>query len=135
MSEQQKPPASRTHLAIDPAWVGRATAIGEGRAAATLTARAEMAADDRGLVHGGFVFGLVDYAAMLAVNDPNVVLGAAHVRFTAPVRVGESIEAHASVVSSNGRKREVEVRATVGERLVLSGSFTAFVLDKHVLSE
>jgi acyl-coenzyme A thioesterase PaaI-like protein len=44
-----------------------------------------MAADQRGLVHGGFTFGLADYAAMVAVNDPNVVLGAAEVRFLAPV--------------------------------------------------
>jgi acyl-coenzyme A thioesterase PaaI-like protein len=48
-----------------------------------------MAVDDRGLVHGGFVFGLADHAAMLAVNDPNVVLGAASTRFLKPVRVGE----------------------------------------------
>lgn len=135
MSEQPTPPAAKTHLSIDPDWVGRPLSISDGHASAVLVARKEMAADAQGLVHGGFVFGLADYAAMLAVNDPNVVLGAAHVRFTAPVRVGETVQAFASVVSSSGRKREIELRATVGERVVLSGSLTAFVLDKHVLSE
>ena len=47
-----------------------------------------MAADGRGLVHGGFTFGLADFAAMCAVNDPNVVLGAATCKFLAPVQVG-----------------------------------------------
>jgi len=40
-----------------------------------------MAADESGLVHGGFIFGLADYAAMLAVNHPDVVLGAAETCF------------------------------------------------------
>ena len=33
------------------------------------------------------MFGAADYAAMLAVNDPNVVLGNAELRFVAPVEV------------------------------------------------
>jgi uncharacterized protein (TIGR00369 family) len=123
----------RTHPNIDPHWVGTPTSLEEGSATATLLTRPEMAADPVGLVHGGFVFGLVDYAAMLAVNDPHVVLGAANVRFTAPVRVGETVSAQARVVSSSGRKREIEVRAVVGDKEVLTGTLTAFVLDKHVL--
>lgn len=131
MSSSQHP--IRTHLAIDPQWVGLATSVSEGYASASLTTRPEMAADARGLVHGGFVFGLADYAAMLAVNDPNVVLGAANVRFTAPVRVGEIVSAEARMLSSGGRKREIEVSVVVCDREVFSGSFTAFVLDQHVL--
>lgn len=92
-----------------------------------------MGADDRGLVHGGFVFGAADYAAMLAVNDPNVVLGAASVRFVAPVRVGEVVLVEAWRTAVAGRKHTVEVRATVGETEVLVGTLTAFVLDRHVL--
>lgn len=92
-----------------------------------------MAADSAGLVHGGFVFGLADYAAMLAVNDPNVVLGAAETRFTAPVAVGEEVEAEASVQEARGRKRVVHVTCRVGEKVVLEGAFTTFVLDRHVL--
>lgn len=123
----------RTHLAIDPHWVGAVTQHREGYAEASLTTRQEMAADDKGLVHGGFVFGLADYAAMVAVGDPNVVLGAANVRFVAPVRVGDVVAAEATVLSAQGRKREVEIKARVGEREVLTGTLTAFVLDHHVL--
>jgi acyl-coenzyme A thioesterase PaaI-like protein len=92
-----------------------------------------MAVDDRGLVHGGFVFGLADHAAMLAVNDPNVVLGGAEVRFTVPVAVGEEVVATATRTAVKGRWHVVEVRAAVGAREVFTGTFTTFVLDGHVL--
>ena len=85
-------------------------------------------------LHGGFVFGLADYAAMLAVNDPNVVLGAAEVRFTAPVKVGDEVVAAAKVIEEKGKKRVIEVSAKVGEAEVLAGTLTAFVLPEHVLA-
>ena len=122
-----------THLNINPALCGTPVSLGEGTATASLTTTAEMTADDRGLVHGGFVFGLADYAAMLAVNDPNVVLGAAATRFTAPVSVGQVVTATATTSAVKGRKHTVEVTAQVGDRVVFTGTFTAFVLDRHVL--
>ena len=84
-------------------------------------------------MHGGFVFGAADYAAMLAVNDPNVVLGSADCRFLAPVRVGAEVLISATVEAEKGRKRVVAVEAKVGEQVVLSGTLTCFVLDRHVL--
>jgi len=123
-----------THLAIDPQLVGRAVLPEEGKSVVTLETLPVMAADESGLVHGGFVFGAADYAAMTAVNHPNVVLGAAEVKFLKPVRVGETIVARAEVVSEQGKKRLVEVQAFRGEQTVFSGTFTCFVLDKHVLS-
>ena len=122
-----------THPRIDADLVGAPVTLGDGTAAARLVTSPVMAADDRGLVHGGFVFGLCDYAAMLAVNDPNVVLGSAEVRFTAPVVVGEVVDAFATRVEVKGRKHRVDVRAQVGERVVLEGTLTTFVLDRHVL--
>ncbi len=122
-----------THLEISPSLVGEPVELGDDRAIARLVTRDDMAADARGLVHGGFVFGLADYAAMLAVNDPNVVLGSADVRFTAPVRVGDEVIAHASVTGAKGKKRTVTVSASVRDREVLRGSLTAFVLEAHVL--
>jgi len=122
-----------THLAIHPDLVGAAQSLAPGRATAALVASAAMSADDRGLVHGGFTFGLADFAAMLAVNDPHVVLGASSCRFLAPVRVGERMEATAEVSGEKGKKRVVAVSVRVAERVVLEGEFTAFVLDGHVL--
>ena len=121
-----------THPRIDPSLVGVATSLGPGWAEAELVARAEMSADDRGLVHGGFTFGLADFAAMLAVNDPHVVLGAAETRFLAPVKVGQTMCARAEVESEAGKKRSVTVTVMVGETPVMRGVFTCFVLGAHV---
>ncbi len=122
-----------THLGIDRKLCGEPLELSPGRASVRFTTSQEMAADARGLIHGGFIFGLADHAAMLAVNDPNVVLGSAEVRFLAPVRVGESVVAHASVTAEKGKKRTLKIGARVGEREVLQGTVTAFVLDAHVL--
>jgi uncharacterized protein (TIGR00369 family) len=124
---------SQTHLAVDPELVGAPVELAEGHAIVELEATGRMAADHRGLVHGGFVFGLADYAAMLAVNDPNVVLGAAEATFERPVRVGETVRAEAQVLEAKGKKRAVVVHVRRGEEVVMKGSFTCFVLERHVL--
>ena len=123
-----------THLNINTTLCGKVTKLQENYSEVLLHTTQQMTADKQGLVHGGFIFGAADYAAMSAVNDPLVVLGASNSRFLAPVKVGDAVLCQASVVSGKGKKREVEVQAFVGEKLVFEGSFTTFVLDKHVLS-
>lgn len=124
---------SNTHLNIDPSLCGEPVELEEGAARVRLEVTEEMAVDERGLIHGGFVFGLADYAAMLAVNDPNVVLGGAEVRFSSPVEVGDEVLAEAKVVESDGKKRVIEAKAVVEDWEVFAGTFTAFVLEEHVL--
>ena len=126
---------SRTHLAIDAGLCGTPREIEPGRAVVVWSPGIETAADARGLVHGGFVFGLADYAAMLAVNEPHVVLAAAEVRFLAPVRLGEHLTAEASVIESEGRKQRVEVEVRRDDTPVMTGSFQCFVTPRHVLGE
>jgi acyl-coenzyme A thioesterase PaaI-like protein len=123
----------RTHLSIHPTLVGAVVDVSLGSATVTLVGSDVMAADERGLVHGGFTFGLADYAAMVAVNDPFVVLGAAESKFLAPVRVGQTMTALATVSGEKGRKRTVDVVVSVDGVDVMTGVFTAFVLDAHVL--
>ncbi len=122
-----------THLGIDQRLCGEPVSLAPGAATVRFTATPEMVADARGLVHGGFVFGLADHAAMLAVNHPYVVLGSAETRFLAPVKVGDEVIASARRVEEKGRKHVLEVEARVGETRVLTGTLTAFVLDGHVL--
>ncbi|MGB5812672.1 MAG: hotdog domain-containing protein [Polyangiales bacterium] len=124
---------ANTHLEANSALIGVAVELAEGRASASLDTIDSMVVDERGLVHGGFVFGLADYAAMLAVNDPNVVLGAATTRFLKPVAVGSRVVAQARVVERDGRKRQVEVEARVDSTQVFEGTFVCFVLEHHVL--
>ena len=123
----------RTHLDIDQTLCGKPLFIEDGESRVEFTAMPEMAVDNTGLVHGGFVFGLGDYAAMLAVNHPNVVLGSADVKFLSPVTVGNTLEARASVQKVDGKKQMVDVVITQKDKKVFTGSFTCFVLATHVL--
>ena len=124
-----------THQQIDQALCGHPEGLQTGYSRVSFTASECMAADDKGLVHGGFVFGLADHAAMLAVNDPNVVLGAAEVKFLKPVAVGEHVVAEARVTDVSGRKHLVEVVVTRDAETLLQGRLTCFVLDRHVLDQ
>jgi uncharacterized protein (TIGR00369 family) len=122
-----------THQRIDQRLCGDPLQLEEGFSRVALRTLREMAADDTGLVHGGFIFGLADYAAMIAVNHPHVVLGAAEVSFAKPVSVGETVTAEATADPASGKKRLVRVTVFREETPVFTGTFTCFVLDRHVL--
>ncbi len=123
----------RTHEKIDQRLCGKPVKIEENYAEVELETTEGMAADEKGLVHGGFIFGQADYAAMLAVNHPNVVLGGANVRFLKPVTVGEKVLAIAKVVSEEEKKKIVDVVVKRENEEVFRGEFICFVLPKHVL--
>jgi acyl-coenzyme A thioesterase PaaI-like protein len=124
---------AKTHLRVDSRLCGRLLDLGDGSARVALDTTDSMVVDDRGLIHGGFVFGTADYAAMLAVNDPNVVLGGASARFLKPVQNGDRVVATARTVVTSGTKHEVLVEATVNSVKVFEGTFTCIVLERHVL--
>jgi acyl-coenzyme A thioesterase PaaI-like protein len=123
-----------THLKIDAVLCGRPSSVSEGKSRVTLLALENMTADDTGLVHGGFVFGLADYAAMICVNHPNVVLGGAEVKFLRPVKVNDTLVADAVLEQSEGKKRMVRVTVKNSDQKVFEGNFSCFVPDRHVLS-
>jgi uncharacterized protein (TIGR00369 family) len=123
-----------THQTISQRLCGRPVEVSDGYSRVELETTADMAVDEFDLVHGGFIFGQADYAAMIAVNDPNVVLGAAAVKFLKPVKAGQTVVAEARVGETAGKKRQVEVTVKQGPMPVFEGRFTCFVLDRHVLS-
>ena len=99
-----------------------------------LAPRPDMAADESGLLHGGFTFGLADHAAMLAVNEPTVVLGSAQVKFLRPTTTGERLVAEATLDRSEGKKRFVKVVVRRENDPVFEGEFLCLVPERHVLS-
>ena len=129
----QRESTIRTHEKIARRLCGQPLDVDAGRARVVLDTTAEMAADDRGLVHGGFTFGLADYAAMLAVNEPTVVLASAETKFVGPVVAGERLEAEATVERADARKRWVKVVVRRDGTAVMEGTFLAFVPDGHIL--
>ena len=122
-----------THQTINTQLCGKPLDVKDGYSKVSLTTTPEMSVDNKGLVHGGFIFGLADHAAMIAVNDPNVVLGSAQTKFKKPVKAGDTVEAVATVAEKDKNKRFVNVSVTCSEEEVFSGTFVCFILDKHVL--
>ena len=123
----------RTHERIAAHLCGKPVELAEGRARVALEITGDMAADARGLAHGGFTFGLADYAAMLAVNEPTVVLAGATLKFLGPVVVGDHVEAEASVERTEGKKRWVKVVVRRAGQPMLEGELVAVVPDRHIL--
>jgi uncharacterized protein (TIGR00369 family) len=122
-----------THKEIDRELCGTPLQVDVDFSRVEMRALERMAVDASGLTHGGFIFGLADHAAMIAVNHPNVVLGGADIRFLKPVRTGEVVVAEARVTPGEGRKRVVRVSVTREEEPVFTGEFICFILERHVL--
>ena len=123
-----------THESIDEKYSGKCIDLIPGkRSIVTLKTEDFMRADSKGLIHGGFTFSLADYAAMIAVNHPNVVLVNANVKFTSPVKVGDFLIAKAHVYRKSGNKYFVEVNIQRNEKTVSVGKFKCLILKTHVL--
>lgn len=123
----------KTHNRASKDLIGEVVELKENESTVRLKTTYEMVVDEKGLIHGGFTFGLADLAAMVAVNHPNVVLGKAEVRFTKPVKVGDELLAQAKVVEEKGKKRIVHVIVKSRENVVMEGAFHCYILEKHVL--
>ena len=123
----------RTHDMINSRYSGELDELKEGYARVSLVTNDEMRVDSYGLVHGGFIFCAGDYAAMAAVNDPNVVLASSNSNFLSPVRVGDEVIFEANVRHKDGRKREVKVIGSVLDIKVFEATLKTVVLEKIVL--
>jgi acyl-CoA thioesterase len=125
--------ALNTHERINTVYSGEILKLESGYAKVILETTEVMRADDVGLVHGGFIFSAADFAAMVAVNEPNVVLASSNCLFLAPVRVGDSVTFEATEHQKEGRKRTVTVRGFVHEIKVFEGEFKTVITERHVL--
>ena len=127
----------KTHLSASVEFVGKVERMESGKnSRVSLTVNPKMAVDEKGLAHGGFAFGLADYAAMVAVNDPYVVLLSSQVRFLKPVIVGERLVAQAEITETDGKKRKVWCEVFNQDRQkVFEGEFLCLVLTQHLLEK
>ena len=124
----------KTHKKINSKLCGNVKSLKNNYSLIELQTTLEMVADEHGLIHGGFIFSAADYAAMLAVNDPHVVLGSSESKFLKPVKLHDTVLLEAKVIESYNKKRIITVEAKVSEKLVLVSTLTCFVLDKHIFS-
>ena len=81
----------KTHERVNHDLNGEIIKLEIGRVELKLVTISEMVADEAGLIHGGFIFSAADYAAMVAVNEKNVVLVASDCQFLSPVKYGDIV--------------------------------------------
>lgn len=123
----------KTHERINQDLSGEIVTLEDGYVKVRLTTTIDMLADDVGLIHGGFIFSAADYAAMLAVNERNVVLVGSDCQFLSPVKLHDEVNFVARVRHKEGRKRNVHVVANVLDVKVFEGEFKTVITEKHVL--
>ena len=123
----------QTHERINQEFSGEIVKLEQGYVELKLETTSEMVADDIGLIHGGFIFSSADYAAMLAVNERNVVLVASDCQFLSPVKFHDEVRIIAKVRHKEGRKRNVHVTGHVLDIKVFEGEFKTVVTEKHIL--
>jgi len=123
----------RTHQNINHDICGEIEKVEVGYVELKLVTTQDMVADDLGLIHGGFIFGAADYAAMVAVNEKNVVLVGCESNFLAPAKFGDIIYIKAKVRHKEGRKRNVHVTAQIEDIKIFEGEFKTVVTERHVL--
>ena len=123
----------KTHERVNSELNGEIIKLEAGYVELRLITTSEMVADDVGLIHGGFIFSAADYAAMLAVNEKNVVLVGSECQFLSPVKFHDEVDFIAKVRHKDGRKRNVHVEAHVLNIKVFEGEFKTVITDRHVL--
>ncbi|CAI6151831.1 MAG: Transcription factor FapR [uncultured Sulfurimonas sp.] len=122
-----------THERVNNDLCGEVLVLERGYVETKLRTIPEMLADDIGLIHGGFIFGAADYAAMLAVNEKNVVLVASNCQFLSPVKLHNEVKFVARIRHKEGRKRNINVEGYVLDIKVFEGEFKTVVTEHHVL--
>ena len=123
----------KTHERVNHDLNGEITKLELGRVEIKLETISEMVADEAGLIHSGFIFSTADYAAMVAVNERNVVLVASDCQFLSPVKYGDTVNFIAKVRHKEGRKRNVNVTGHVLDIKVFEGEFKTVITERHVL--
>ena len=123
----------KTHEKVNSELNGEIVKLEQGYVELRLTTTSEMLADDVGLIHGGFIFSAADYAAMLAVNERNVVLVGSDCQFLSPVKFHDEVNFVARVRHKDGRKRNVRVEGHVLDIKVFEGEFKTVITERHVL--
>ncbi len=122
-----------THEEVNLDLCGEVTLLEKGYVELKLTTTEDMIADSEGLIHGGFIFSAADYAAMVAVNEKNVVLVGSECQFLSPVKFHDVVDFVARVRHKEGRKRNVHVEGHVLDIKVFEGEFKTVITERHVL--
>ncbi len=113
---------------------GRLIELKPGYAKISLKTSTNMIADDKGLIHSGFLFCAANFAAMACVNDPYAFPLNSEVSFLSPVKNGDMIIFEAYEKYQNEKKKEIEVKGLLDDIKVLTATFTVLIFEEHILT-
>ena len=122
-----------THQKIKKSLCGNVISLEENHSKTVLQTTDDMVVDTLGLIHNGFIFGAAEYAAVLSINEVNLVTISSKVKFLAPAKNGDIINFDAKAKFEDLRKREVKVIGEINEIKIFEGIFQAVVLENHIL--
>ena len=86
-----------TYGAINQGLSGKITKLHVGDVEVVLETSKTMIADEEGLIHNGFLFNAANYAAMMTINHPNVVLVTSKCQFLFPIKLFDKVVISAKI--------------------------------------
>jgi acyl-coenzyme A thioesterase PaaI-like protein len=113
---------------------GSIVELNEARAKIELTTISEMASDNEGLVHSGYIYSSISYAALVVINNPNAIITSSNINYLSAISVGKKITIDAVVKNKGSKKSIVNITVKLADLDIADGTMTIFTLDKHPLS-
>lgn len=112
---------------------GEVVELKDGYSKVRLIPNEDMVVDDYNLINQGFIFSAGHLAAMASMNNSRVMITNSHVKFLAPIELGNIIEFEATAKRKDMRKSEVKVIGKLLGIKIFEADFSAVRLDKHPL--
>ena len=123
----------KSHKKLRTSISGKIIFLEKGHSKTTLQTTKEMVVDDLGLIHSGFIFSGAEYAALVSINQENLVAIGSKCKFLAPAKEGDTIEFEAVAKFEDSRKREVKVTGHINDIKIFDGIFQIVILEQHIL--
>jgi acyl-coenzyme A thioesterase PaaI-like protein len=114
-------------------FTGEVIELKESYAKVRLIPNEDMVVDDYNLINQGFIFSAAHLGAMAAINNHRAMITNSHVKFLAPIELGNIIEFEANAKRKDMRKSEVKVIGKLLGIKIFEADFSAVKLDKHPL--
>ncbi|MGP1562097.1 MAG: PaaI family thioesterase [Helicobacteraceae bacterium] len=127
------PEQLKSSALINQSIVGFLEEIAPGEATVKLVCTDDMVADQKGLIHTGFMFNSANYAALLAINEPNAITIVSKANFLLPAVLDDEVIFKARAMQTESRKRVVRVDGFLRDNKIFEAEFSIVVMDRHIL--
>ena len=125
----------KTHYRVAGDLSGRVVELKPGYAKVSLITTNDMKADDKALVHSGFLVSAALFCAMGSVNDPFVTPLTTEIKFLSPVKVGDVVIFEAFEKIQRGKRREIKVTGMLNDVKIITCEVIALIFEEHILND